>query len=75
MKTLCCQVILKRHLLDRDGTSCIPIGVIHNGVKRLIYPLPKHHSWDCSVKKKKVNIDSYDYCSDPKVRCSVLGNN
>lgn len=29
----------------RDGSVATSVGVVNNGIERLIHPLPEHHSW------------------------------
>lgn len=45
----------KQYLLSCYCWFGIPICVIHQSIKRLIYPLPKHNLWDCSKKYIAVN--------------------
>lgn len=47
----CHQVTLNRYSLEGDGAGSIPVGVVHNGIERLIHPLPENYSWNCPVGK------------------------
>lgn len=39
-------------LRDRYRRVSTPIRIIHNGVKRLVNPLPEYYGWRCSGENK-----------------------